>query len=687
MNRSVLRGLALIVVAVAVIVGILLMSGPKGHKVNPPSGEWILVSTNPDTQYGTYLGNGYLSTRIMGDGVGSQDGKPLPCYIEGLYVDEKLCPAPTWSDLRFYDGQTEFKLDKKAPYAQWLNMKEGILTTQGTWRAGGKSFGGKIEVMVCRFTNVNFGIIRTTISPDFSGSIRVVNPIGLPQALPPGVAAQVSLPGISYINGKNTPPPTVFFQSQFIGPGTQMAGDHMAVACEINLLKGHDLVTSLFSQMGLKPILPGSIEPLTLESMIADHKASMARLWEKDIIIDGSERDQKVVRSCMFYLLQSAGKDGQFSIPPMGLSNTSFNGHVFWDADTWMFPALLLQHPELAKTIVDYRFNTLSGAKQNAKASGLAGAEYAWESGATGVEDAPANIAMRQERHINGDVALAQWQYYLATGNKLWLTERGFPVLSATADYWVSRAKLDPSKGKYVIAGVVPPDETAEIVNNSVYTNAIAKMNLEFAAEAAKIAGKPAKPEWAKVAAAMYLPDNKAENRFLMYDGYTGQRAKQADAELLLFPLQFDADQVKLKNTFEYCSQRVMANGPAMTSSVHSVIYGRFGDSEKAYQSFTDSFEKYLRGEFNYFNEKRTESYKNACFLTGAAGPITATIYGLAGLRYEYMPKSYDLVPAFTVKPCLPKEWKSVTIKGIQWRGKTYDLVAEQGKAGRLVAR
>ena len=89
----------------------------------------------------------------------------------------------------------------------------------------------------------------------------------------------------------------------------------------------------------------------------------------------------------MFYILESVREGSEWSIPPMGLSNDAFSGHIFWDADTWMFPALILQHPELARAIVDYRYNTLLGATANAKADGFAGAEYAWESGYTGRED------------------------------------------------------------------------------------------------------------------------------------------------------------------------------------------------------------------------------------------------------------------------------------------------------------
>src|SRR5207302_5434028 len=151
--------------------------------------------------------------------------------------------------------------------------------------------------------------------------------------------------------------------------------------------------------------------------------------------------DQQLVHALMYQTLASVreGVKSAPGFPPMGLSNpAAFGGHVFWDADTWIFPALLPLHPELARTILDYRFRTLSGAKANAAAEGKRGASYAWESADTGRE--VATLETRHGRHVTADVARAFWQYYLATGDRAWLRQQGWPVLSAAADYWVSRA-------------------------------------------------------------------------------------------------------------------------------------------------------------------------------------------------------------------------------------------------------
>src|SRR6185437_4187736 len=139
----------------------------------------------------------------------------------------------------------------------------------------------------------------------------------------------------------------------------------------------------------------------------------------------------------------------------------------------------LAQHPDIAAGINAYRFNSygfdrLQAAEQHAQATGYAGARYPWESALDGTEQIPPPVSVNSEglyeQHITADIALAQWQYYLATGDKHWLLQRGWPVLSQAATFWASRATFG-SDGKYHITGVTGPDEENPNVNDEVYTN------------------------------------------------------------------------------------------------------------------------------------------------------------------------------------------------------------------------
>ena len=171
----------------------------------------------------------------------------------------------------------------------------------------------------------------------------------------------------------------------------------------------------------------------------------------------------------------------------MGLSGLGYNGHVFWDADLWMYPALLVMHPEVAKNMVEYRYNRLDAAKRNAFSHGYKGAMYPWESAETGVEETPVwALSGPFEHHITADVALAAWNYYCVTQDNAWLREKGWPILSSTADFWASRVERN-GPDQYDIKNVVAADEWAENVDNNAFTNAAAIANLKAAIATANI--------------------------------------------------------------------------------------------------------------------------------------------------------------------------------------------------------
>ena len=136
----------------------------------------------------------------------------------------------------------------------------------------------------------------------------------------------------------------------------------------------------------------------------------------------------------------------------------------------------------MAMNNVYYRFKHMEQAKAHAKAQGLSGADYPWESAASGKEVAPGGFATG--RHVTAGIGWAVWQYWLATGDKTWLAERGYPMLSAIADHFASRAKKNPTTGQYEIKTVFGPDELKGRVDNNTYTNAMAANCLRYAGEA-----------------------------------------------------------------------------------------------------------------------------------------------------------------------------------------------------------
>ena len=403
-----------------------------------------------------------------------------------------------------------------------------------------------------------------------------------------------------------------------------------------------------------------------------------AKMWStSDIAIDGDAEAQQVVHANMFYLLSSTCAGSDNSIPPMGLSTTIYSGHIFWDADTWMFPALIVQHPEDAKSIVDYRFKTLAQAKKNAQAHGFPGAEYAWESAATGAEVAPAEFA--QERHITADVALAAWNYYLWTGDASYLKTEGWPILQACALYWTKRATKG-ADGDYHVLKVMSPDETAGVVDDDSYTNGAVRATLEAASTAAKLVGAPADPAWSAIASKMLIPVDKSLGFPDEHSGMTGDlMAKQADTLLLLYPLNAAYDESTEGKMLDYYAAHTITTGPAMTSCINSVIAARLGRGQQSLDDFHDSYRPFERGPWDAFSEKRTTS--NVYFMTGMAGALQSVLYGFAGL--EVVPAGQtgqgkkiagDSVASLYADPHLPPGWNKLEIQGIKFRGKTIDL-------------
>src|SRR5207245_7250394 len=138
-----------------------------------------------------------------------------------------------------------------------------------------------------------------------------------------------------------------------------------------------------------------------------------------DVVWKGEPRLQREIHGMLFYLRASGREGTDESTPPMGLSSAGYFGHVFWDADTWMFPPLLVLHPAIARSMVGFRYGALAAARRNARSNGYRGAMYPWESDELGDETTP-RFAWQNalyENHVTGDIALAQWQYYLATGD------------------------------------------------------------------------------------------------------------------------------------------------------------------------------------------------------------------------------------------------------------------------------
>ncbi len=399
------------------------------------------------------------------------------------------------------------------------------------------------------------------------------------------------------------------------------------------------------------------------QKLIQYHNQAWDSLWTSDIVIDGDAQSQQDVHSMLYHLYSFTREGTAYSLSPMGLSGLGYNGHVFWDADLWMFPALLVMHPELAKSMIEYRYERLEAAKRNAFAHGYKGAMYPWESAESGDEETPVwALSGPFEHHITADVALAAWNYYCVTQDTTWLREKGWPIISSTADFWASRVERN-GRGHYDINNVVAADEWAENVDNNAFTNASAITNLKAAIAAANVLGLNANSDWQNVAD--NIPVLKMSNGVTQeYAGYKDTGIKQADVNLLAYPLKIITDTAQVRKDLEFYSKRIPDEGtPAMTQGIFTLLYSRLGNGIKAYYWFKEAFEPNLLPPFRVIAE--TKGGTNPYFATGAGGILQSVLMGFGGL--EITPKGI-----IQIRTVLPNQWKSLILKGIGINKKVY---------------
>jgi len=399
------------------------------------------------------------------------------------------------------------------------------------------------------------------------------------------------------------------------------------------------------------------------ERLIAFHIKAWDGLWKSDIRIEGDDQSQQDIHSMLYHLYSFVREGTSLSPSPMGLSGLGYNGHVFWDADLWMYPALLVLHPEMAKSMVSYRYDRLEAAKRNAFNHGYKGAMFPWESAGSGAEETPVwALSGPFEHHITACVGLAAWNYYCVTQDKAWLKEQGWPLLKETADFWASRVERN-GPGKYDIKNVVAADEWAENIDNDAFTNAAAKAVLNHATEAAGILGQTPDPDWVQVA--NNIPVLKLENGITQeHATYHGEGIKQADVNLLSYPLKEIIDSLQIRKDLEYYEKRVPNEGtPAMTQAIFTLLYARLGDGEKAFHWFKDAYEPNLNPPFRVIAE--TKGGSNPYFATGAGGIIQSILMGFGGLEIT----SKGMIQIHSV---LPGQWKKLTITGVGTEKKTF---------------
>jgi trehalose/maltose hydrolase-like predicted phosphorylase len=694
--------------------------GLLGLTVAPPiaaaapanSGSFVLTANGTGSRYApTFTGNGLLGVRVPSTGQGYAGGTvPATSELAGFYAKpskgkapelvQQRANLPTWSTLSFSDGGktfAPFKTGRTAGWHQSIDLHTGVITTTGRWTApDGHATGITYQVFTDR-AREHVGVVQLTLRPRWTGTATVTDAID-------GTADRVTGPKLPPVlteqTGKswNLPARSQWLSVRTLGTGIT-AGLADQLVASANITAGSTETDRAISQsVGQRisfPVTAGQTYTLTkyvgvedsqtaadpvasaqldaagaatagYGALAAENDAAWAKLWQGRIDVAGNHTVATDVNASEFYLWSSTRDDQAWSVSPAGLSSNGYDGHIFWDAETWMFPSLLAQHPDLAAQMEAYRFNRLPEAQQHASATGSRGARFPWESALNGTEQIPPPVSVNSEglyeQHITADIALAQWQYFETTGDLQWLRTEGWPVISGAATFWASRA-VRGAGGSYHIQHITGPDEENPNVSDEAFTNVGAKTALRNAIAAATLLGQPVPASWSRIAAGLVVPVKAGIHP--EFAGYGGQLVKQADVTLLQYPWQFPMSAAVARADLNFYVPRTDPGGPSMSDAVNSIDSSQLGTPGCASFAYTErSYQPFIRDVFDQFSETKTGGAFT--FMTGIGGFLQEFLYGYSGMRWN--------TGYVRIAPSLTSQLSGVTLRDLAWHGRVFTI-------------
>ncbi len=502
---------------------------------------------------------------------------------------------------------------------------------------------------------------------------------------------------------------TLAYRQHVISPAARVAAVHAGHVVQAELGAGETLSIDRVVAMACARGRPVDLKdlpelPVSFDTIAEEQRRAVERLWDSaGLAIDGDDPLTDALRFDLFQLHQSASRDANHSIAAKGLSGEGYEGHYFWDAETFMLPVLALQAPERAKTLLAYRISKLDRARAHAKALGhKCGALYPWRTIA-GDECSSHYPTGSAQYHINGDIAYALGLYVAATGDENFRSEAA-EMLFETARIWLEIGTFDARRGgAFCIHGVTGPDEYSALVDNDFYTNAIARRHLAYAAETAdwlRDRGGFASladtidlddaeiAAWRQAADTMWLPVDPALGVNPQDDAFLGrpelpglkvsgdrdgpllmryhpmilfrhQVAKQGNVvqamamDLVAMPLS------QQRRNFDYYG-RVTTHDSTLSSVSFAIAAARLGDEDAAIA--------FMRECAFVDLENRHGNTSHGLHMAALAGSWLVLAQGWGGLQLD------GPIPAF--RPALPAAWSGYRFR-LMWRGSVIELAVD----------
>ncbi len=268
------------------------------------------------------------------------------------------------------------------------------------------------------------------------------------------------------------------------------------------------------------------------DAMLVRQRRAWAERWETvGVDLPGDPDAELALRFALFHLWGHTTHAAELAVGARGISGPAYSGHVFWDADVHVLPAVVTVDPQTAAAMVRYRSARLAAAAARARSTGYDGARFPWESAATGEDVTPATAPMlgrtmpvrtgELEEHVTADVAWGalRWATWAGVGAGPEVVE----LVTETARYWASRCEVDPD-GSAHLRRVIGPDEYHEGVDDNAFTNVMARWNLRAAARLRESAGSPDAEtgRWRRLADSLVDGLDPATGVYEQFRGYDG---------------------------------------------------------------------------------------------------------------------------------------------------------------------
>ncbi|WP_057915759.1 glycoside hydrolase family 65 protein [Peribacillus muralis] len=454
------------------------------------------------------------------------------------------------------------------------------------------------------------------------------------------------------------------------------------------------------------------------------HDAWQQKVWNKYNLEINSEDsfDLLALRFALYHLtVMTPAHDERMGIGAKALSGEGYKGHSFWDTEVFILPFFTFTNPEVAKSLLKYRYYGLVGARKKAEENGYEGAMYPWEAAwptdgeVTPVWGAVDIITGKQtkiwsgfiEQHITSDIVHAVYQYFTMTGDQKFMDECGYEMVFDTAKFWASRLEWNEEKQEYHINNVVGPDEYKEHVNNNAFTNYMAHFNLKLAISYYEILSKQTPSwfaelnkklsleesyqHWLYKAEKLYLPEPREEDIVIPQDdtylqlkeidltNYKNQDkvgtlfndynleqvnkiqvSKQADINILFFMMGHAFSQEVIRANFNYYESKTLHDS-SLSLSTHAILANDLGEEQLAYSLFKKASEIDLGSSMLSSDE--------GIHAASIGGIWQATVFGFAGVRL--------IDGKLRINPRLPKHWNDMKLT-IHWKGQPVSLFITQ---------